>query len=80
LDTVGGRDLPGVSPGGVLLSHVEEWEPAVPMETVVQRIDQTASNLLVQTNAAFAFRCDLVRISGNEYEPIVALSREARRT
>jgi hypothetical protein len=25
LDTVGGRDLPGVSPGGVLLSHVEEW-------------------------------------------------------
>ena len=39
---------PGDSPSGVLLSDVERWEPAVPMETVVQRIDPTASNPLVQ--------------------------------
>ena len=48
--------FPGDSPSGVLLSHVEEWDPAVPMETVVQRIDPTASNPLVQANAAAGFR------------------------
>jgi hypothetical protein len=29
---------PGDSPSGVLLSQVEEWDTAVPMEAVVQRI------------------------------------------
>jgi hypothetical protein len=71
---------PGDSPSGVLLSHVEEWDPAVPMETVVQRIDPTASQPLVQANATAGFRYDLVRISGDEYEATVALSREARGT
>jgi hypothetical protein len=71
---------PGDTPRGVLLSHVEEWDPAVPMHTVVQRIDPTGSNPLVQANAAAGFRYDLVRISDNEYEATVALSREARGT
>jgi hypothetical protein len=69
---------PGDSPSGVLLSHVEEWDPAVPMGTVVQRIDPTASNPLVQANAAAGFRSDVVEISDGEYEATVALSREAR--
>jgi hypothetical protein len=30
---------PGDSPGGVLLSHVEGWDPPVAMNTVVPRID-----------------------------------------
>jgi hypothetical protein len=47
---------PGDSPSGVLLSDVEEWDPAVPMESVVSRIDPTASNRLVQANAAAGFR------------------------
>jgi EVE domain len=71
---------PGDSPSGVLLSHVEEWDPAVPMDTVVQRIDPTASNPLVQANAAAGFRMGVVRITGDEYETAVALSREARGT
>ena len=66
---------PGDSPSGVLLSHVEEWEPAVPMDTVVRRIDPTASNPLVQANATAGFRMGVVRITGAEYENVLALSR-----
>lgn len=71
---------PGGSPGGVLLSHVEEWNPAVPMDTVVRRIDPTASNPLVQANATAGFRMGVVRITRAEYESALALSREARGT
>lgn len=69
---------PGDSPSGVLLSHVEEWDPAVPMDPVVQRIDPTASNPRVQENAAAGFRMGVVRITGKEYETALALGREAR--
>lgn len=71
---------PGDSQSGVLLSDVEEWDPAVPMDTVVARIDPTSSNPLVQGNAADGFQMGLVRISDNEYQAAVALSREARDT
>jgi hypothetical protein len=71
---------PGDSASGVVLSHVEEWDPAVPMDTVVQRIDPTASNPLVQANAAAGFRTGVVRITADEYEAAFALSREARGT
>ena len=73
-------DYPSDSPSGVLLSHVEEWDPAVPMDTVVRRIDPTASNPLVQANATAGFRMGVVRITGAEYENALALSREARGT
>ncbi len=65
------------SPSGVVLSHVQEWEPAVPMRAVVERIDPTATNPLVQANAAAGFRTRVVRITDDEYEAVVALSREA---
>jgi hypothetical protein len=71
---------PGDSPSGVVLSHVEQWDPAVPMDTVVRRIDPTGSNPLVQANAAAGFRTGVVQITGDEYESAVALSREARGT
>jgi hypothetical protein len=71
---------PGDSPSGVLLSHVEEWDPAVPMATVVQRIDPTASNPLVQENAATGFRTGVSRITDGEYQNALDLSREARGT
>jgi len=32
---------PGDTHGGVLLADVEEWDPPVPMQTVVRRIDPT---------------------------------------
>jgi hypothetical protein len=72
--------FPGDSPSGVVLSNVEEWDPAVPMDAAVQRIDPTASNPLVQGNAAAGFRMGVVRITGDEYEAALALSHEARRT
>ena len=68
----------GDSSSGVLLSHVDEWDPAVPMDAVVRRIDPAASNPLVQANARAGFRWSVVRISAAEYENAVALSREAR--
>jgi hypothetical protein len=71
---------PGDSPSGVLLSHVELWEPAVPMDAVVQRIDPTASNPRVQAHAVAGFPMDVVRITADEYEAALALSREARGT
>ncbi len=69
---------PGDSPSGVLLSHVEQWDPAVPMDTVVRRIDPTASNPRVQANAAAGFRMGVVRITGDEHQTALALGREAR--
>ena len=69
---------PGDAPSGVALSHVEEWDPAVPMDAVVQRIDPSGSNPLVQGNAAAGFPMGVVRITSNEYEAALALSREAR--
>ena len=71
---------PGDSPSGVLLSHFEKWDPAVPMDTVARRIDPTASNPLVQANAAAGFRMAVVRITGDEYGTALALSRELRGT
>jgi hypothetical protein len=71
---------PGDSPSGVLLFDVEEWDFAVPMESVVARIDPTASNPLVQANAVAGFRMGVVRITDDEYENTLALSPEARET
>ena len=66
---------PGDSPSGVLLAWVEEWDPVVPMDAVVRRIDPTGSNPYVQANAAAGFRSDVVRITDDEYEAALALSR-----
>lgn len=71
---------PGDSPGGVLLSNVEEWDSVVTMEAVVQRIDPTGSNPYVQANAAQGFPMGAVRITLDEYEAALALSRETRGT
>lgn len=70
---------PGEGSGGVLLENVEEWPQAVPLDTVVERIDPTASNPYVQSNAA-GFRWGIVLITVNEYAATVALSREARQS
>ena len=67
---------PGDSAGGVLLSAVERWERAVPMATVVTRIDPTGSNPAVQANATAGFRTGVVRITEDEYEAAVSASRE----
>jgi hypothetical protein len=71
---------PGDSVSGVLLSHVEEWDPAVQMDAVVQRIDPTGSNPLVQANAATGFPLGVVAITRDEYEAALAVRRETRGT
>lgn len=58
---------PGDSPSGVFLSGVEEWDPPVPMETVLAHIDPAA-------NARADFEMSVVRITAHEYEAALAVS------
>ena len=57
---------PGDSPSGVFLSGVEEWDPPVPMETVLAHIDTTA-------NARADFDMGVVRITAHEYQTALAV-------
>jgi len=75
-----GQAYPGDRASGVVLSDVERWEWAVPMATVVRRVDPTASNPLVQANANAGFRMGVVRITRDEYEAVVTASRESQAT
>src|SRR5437764_7499514 len=52
---------PGDSPGGVLLAQVEEWDPPVPMRTVLSRIDPAG-------NAKADFQAGVVRTTASECE------------
>lgn len=65
------ESCPGDSPGGVLLEHVEEWDPPVAMSTVLPQIDPDGSNPLVQQNARAGFPMAVVRITPHEYETVV---------
>jgi hypothetical protein len=58
---------PGDSPSGVLLAHVEEWDPPVPMNTVLSQIDPAE-------NAKADFQAGIVRITANEYETALAVA------
>jgi hypothetical protein len=65
------RVYPGESPGGVLLGAVKEWDPPVPMETVLSQIDRSE-------NAKADFQAGVVRITTSEYETALAVA--ARRS
>jgi hypothetical protein len=58
---------PGDSPGGVLLSGVEEWTPSVPMNTVLSQMDPTEK-------ARADFQACVVRITAREYETALTVS------
>jgi hypothetical protein len=58
---------PGDHPGGVLLAQIEEWDPPVPMSTVLSEIDQSE-------NARADFETGVVRITANEYETALAVA------
>lgn len=60
---------PADSPTGVLLSTVEEWDAAVPMSTVLSRLDPSAK-------AKADFPMGVVRITPHEYETVLALWAE----
>ena len=58
---------PGDSPSGVLLAQVEVWDPPVPMNIVLSRIDPAG-------NAKADFQAGVVRITANEYETTLAVA------
>ena len=57
---------PGDSRSGVLLAHVEEWDPPVPMSTVLAQIDPAE-------NAKADFEVGVVRITATEYATALAV-------
>ena len=67
---------PGDSPSGVLLAQVEEWDPPVPMDAVLPRIDPAGSNPYIQANAKAGFRAGVVQITAQEYETVLAVRAE----
>ena len=58
---------PGELPGGVVLAQVEEWNPPVPLNTVLERIDPAE-------NARGDFPAGVVRISPHEYQTALAVA------
>ena len=64
---------PGDSPAGVLLDHVEEWDPPIPMSTVLAQIDPAE-------NARADFEAGVVRITANEYETALVVAARATST
>jgi len=61
------RQYPGDSPGGVLLSRVEVWDPPVAMSAVLPRIDP-------EENARADFDAGVVRITSGEYETALVVA------
>lgn len=57
---------PGDSTAGVRLAWVEEWDPPVPMSTVLSEIDSST--------AKADFDVGVVRISASEYETALAVA------
>jgi EVE domain-containing protein len=64
------RSYPGDSPSGVLLAQVEEWDPPVPVNTVLSQIDPAE-------NARGDFQAGVVRITPHEYQTVLAASADA---
>jgi hypothetical protein len=60
---------PGDASSGVALAEVEEWEPPVAMQTVLDRLDASAK-------AKADFDVGVVRITDHEYETAVAVAAE----
>jgi len=61
------QEYPGDFGGGVLLAQIEEWDPPVPMSTVLSQIDTSE-------NARADFEVGVVRITANEYETALAVA------
>lgn len=61
---------PGDAPAGVVLESVERWDPPVPMEAVLRRIDRSEG-------ARADFQEGVVRITAHEYETALDVAAEA---
>jgi hypothetical protein len=60
---------PGDSPSGVSLALVEQWDPPVPMNVVLSRLDPSAK-------AKADFDVGVVRITEHEYGTVLAVAGE----
>ena len=60
------QTYPGESPSGVSLARVEEWDPPVPMSTVLSQIDSGY--------ARADFETGVVRITAGEFETALAVA------
>jgi hypothetical protein len=60
------REYPGDSRSGVSLAQVVEWDPPVPMSTVLSHIDSPS--------ARADFEAGVVRITADEYETALAVA------
>lgn len=58
---------PGDSASGVSLVEVEEWDPPVPISTVLSQLDPSEK-------AKANFQAGVVRITANEYETTLAVA------
>jgi hypothetical protein len=61
--------VPGAASSGVLLTHVEQWDPPVPMNIVLSRLDPAAK-------ARADFDAGVVLITAHEYETVLAVAAE----
>ncbi len=61
------RLYPGDPQSGVLLAQVDEWDPPVPMTTVLSKIDPSEK-------AKADFAAGVVRITAHEYETALAVA------
>jgi hypothetical protein len=61
------RIYPGDAPGGVLLTKVTEWDPPVPMKTVLSRIDRSEG-------ARADFHWGVVRTTAREFDAAIAVA------
>jgi hypothetical protein len=66
----------GTSESGVSLANVEAWDPPVPMDAVVQRVDPAGTNPYVQRNARAGFQNGVVEITAGEYDAVLAVRAE----
>jgi hypothetical protein len=62
---------PGDSTGGVVLARLEEWDPPVPMSSVLAQIDRSQG-------ARADFEVGVVRITAGEYKTAVAVASSPR--
>ena len=58
---------PGDAPRGVSLAHVEDWDPPVPMQSVLSQLDPSET-------ATADFDARVVRITAHEYETAVSVA------
>jgi hypothetical protein len=58
---------PGDAPSGVSLAQVEEWDPPVPMKTVLSQLDPAGG-------ARADFETGVVRITAHEYAAALSLA------